>query len=42
MAAEVPVVATTGGSLPEVIGTDSTCGVLVKSPCWAQCVPVCE
>jgi glycosyltransferase involved in cell wall biosynthesis len=29
MAAGVPVVATTGGSLPEVIGTDSTCGLLV-------------
>lgn len=30
MSAEVPVVATTGGALPEVIGTDETCGVLVE------------
>lgn len=29
MSAEVVVVATTGGALPEVIGTDETCGVLV-------------
>jgi glycosyltransferase involved in cell wall biosynthesis len=29
MACEVPVVATTGGSLPEVVGTDRSTGVLV-------------
>lgn len=29
MACGVPVVATTGGALPEVIGTDGTCGTLV-------------
>jgi glycosyltransferase involved in cell wall biosynthesis len=29
MSAGVPVVATTGGALPEVVGTDGTCGILV-------------
>ena len=29
MASEVPVVATTGGSLPEVVGTDGVSGILV-------------
>lgn len=29
MSSEVPVVATTGGALPEVVGTDGTCGTLV-------------
>lgn len=29
MACEVPVVATTAGALPEVVGTDGSCGVLV-------------
>ncbi|HWC15154.1 MAG TPA: glycosyltransferase, partial [Actinomycetota bacterium] len=31
MASGVPVVATTGGALPEVVGTDGTCGTLVAS-----------
>ena len=29
MSSSVPVVATTGGSLPEVVGTDGSCGTLV-------------
>lgn len=30
MASEVPVVSTTGGALPEVVGTDGRCGILVE------------